>query len=214
MARARLASLGLVFLLAAVVTACGTALPDGAVEVTLADGTQVASWGDGEYGVVLITDEGESAADWAALATEIAANRMAVLVLESAEADVETLAAAADWLTDAGAERVAYVASGDGGGMRLAEAADAGAAVDQLIMVSGSLDDGQLDTLGEPPKLFIAAEGDAAGSSAAARMTESALGAWNALLLVSGSDRGAAILDGDGRDALVEGVIARLEERR
>jgi hypothetical protein len=194
--------------------ACGTPPPEGAMEVTLADGTQVASWGEGEYGVVLIADDGETATDWAALATEIAANRMAVVALESSAADADTLAAAARWLTDGGAERVATIASGDAGGMRLAEAAGAGATVDQLILVSGSLGDEELAALGEPPKLFIAAEGDVSGSLEAERMTDAAAGAWNAVQLVPGSDRGATILGGDGRDALIEGVVARLEERR
>lgn len=207
-------SLGLLVLLGAVLTACAPESPDGSVEVTLDDGSQVASWGEGEYGVVLITDDGETPADWAALATEIAANRMVVVALDAANADPETLAAAARWLTDGGAGRVAYLASGSAGGMRLTEAADDEAAVDQLILVSGNLNDGQLAILGEPPKLFIAAEGDEAGSREAERMTAAATGEWNAELLVPGSDRGAAILDGDGRDGLIEGVVARLEERR
>lgn len=211
---ARLGLVTVLALLAAATAACGRPPPEGAVEVTLADGTQVASWGEGEYGVVLIADDGEMAADWAALATEIAANRMAVVALDSAAADPDTLAAAARWLTDGGAERVATIASGDAGGTRLAEAAGDGAAVDQLILISGSLGDDQLAALGEPPKLFIAAEGDEAGSLGAEQMTDAAAGAWNAVLLVPGSDRGAAILGGEGRDALIDGVVARLEERR
>lgn len=204
----------LLALVAAAVVACGSPLPDGAVEVTLDDGTQVASWGDGEYGVVLIADDGEATTDWAALAIEIAANRMAIVALDSAEADPDALAAAARWLTDGGAARVATIASGLTGGMRLTEAAGAGGTIDQLILVSGSLDDDQLAALGEPPKLFIAAESDEAGLLEAERMTDAAAGAWNAVLLVPGSDRGAAILGSDGGDALIEGVVARLEERR
>jgi hypothetical protein len=213
MAPGRRAGPGLLILLAAATAACGTTPPDGAVEVTLDDGTQVASWGEGEYGVVLIADDGEAAADWAVLATEIAANRMMVVALEPSQTDPDGLAAAARWLTDAGVQRIAYLGSGSGG-RRIAAAAGGGAAVDQLILVSGKLDDDELGTLGEPPKLFIAAEADGTGASDAERMTDEAAGAWNAVLLVPGSDRGAAILDGEGSDALVEGVIARLEERR
>jgi hypothetical protein len=214
MARTWPASLGLAVLLVAAAVACGPPPSDGSVEVILDDGTHATSWGEGEYGVVLIAGDGETTADWAALAIEIAANRMVVVALAAANADADQLAAAAEWLTDGGAERVAYLASGDGGGMRLVEAAGAGAAVDQLILVSGSLDEDLLGRLGEPPKLFIAAEDDEASASAAVHMTDAADGAWNAVLLVPGADRGAAILDGVGSDALVEGVIARLEERR
>jgi hypothetical protein len=213
MASSRGAILGIVMLLA-IAAGCGTPASNGAVQATLDDGTQVASWGEGEYGVVLIADDGETAVDWTALATEIAANRMIVVALDATEADTDALAAAARFLADGGAERVAYLASGSAGGTRLTDAAAAGAAVDQLILVSGNLDDDQLGILGEPPKLFIAAEGDETGSREAERMTEAATGAWNAVLLVPGSDRGAAILDSEGRDALIEGVVARLEERR
>jgi hypothetical protein len=214
MTRGRRASVGLLILLTAVAAACGTTSPVGAVEVTLDNGTQVASWGEGEYGVVLIADDGETVADWAPLATEMAANRMMVVALEPSQADPNGLAAAARWLTDAGAQRVAYLASGSAGGTRLVETAGEGAAIDQLILVSGSLDGDGLSTLGEPPKLFIAAEDHEAGSVEAERMTDAAAGAWNAVLLVPGSERGAAILDSEGSDALVEGVVARLEERR
>lgn len=45
-------------------------------------------------------------------------------------------------------------------------------------------------------------------------MTEVAAGTWNALLLVPGQDSGLAILDGTGAEELIDGVVARLEERR
>lgn len=88
------------------------------------------------------------------------------------------------------------------------------AAFDQLILVSGDLTDAELADLGEPPKMFIAAEDDPAGSDLAAHMAEAAAGTWNALLLVSGKDYGLAMLDGVGTEELIAGVVARLEERR
>jgi len=45
-------------------------------------------------------------------------------------------------------------------------------------------------------------------------MTENATGTWNALLIVPGAAYGLAILDGEGGNELIDGVVARLEERR
>ncbi len=193
--------------------ACATPATDNADEVTLEDGTPALVWGEGEYGVVLVTDTDEEPADWEPVIAAIAANRMVVVAPDASDQDPETLVAAAAWLTDDGIERVAYLGSGSGG-TSIAAAAGAGAAVDQLILVSGALTDEALDGLGEPPKLFVAAEDDDAGATEASRLTDGAAGTWNALLLVSGSEQGAAILGGAGGDALIEGVVARLEERR
>jgi hypothetical protein len=90
----------------------------------------------------------------------------------------------------------------------------AGATLDQLVFISGALDDADLPDLGEPPKLFVAAEGDTAAAADATRMSDIAAGTWNALLLVPGSERGLQILEGAGSDELISGIVARLEERR
>jgi len=92
--------------------------------------------------------------------------------------------------------------------------AGADGAIDQLITISGDLSDLDLADLGEPPKLFTAAEGDTAAASAAQRMTDDAAGDWNALLLVSGDAHGQAILESEGGPDLIAGIVARLEERR
>jgi len=68
--------------------------------------------------------------------------------------------------------------------------------------------------LGDPPNLFVASEGHAAGVAAATHMVRLATGTWNALLFVPGPDRGPLILDGEGSDELIDGIVARLEERR
>jgi hypothetical protein len=182
--------------------------------VTLVDGSTALTWGNGEYGVVLVADADEAPEDWAALATEIAANRMTVVAPDPAGASGDRLAAAAAALTDSGIERVAYVGSGAQGGTLLVALVESGGAIDQLILVSGDLQGAQLLTLGEPPKLFVAADGDAAGAADAEEMTEAAAGTWNELLVVPGAGRGAEILAGDGAEDLIHGVVARLEERR
>ena len=86
--------------------------------------------------------------------------------------------------------------------------------LDQIVPISGALTDAELAALGDPPKLFVASEGDGAGVAAATHVVTFAAGTWNALLFVPGADRGPLILDGEGSDDLIDGVVARLEERR
>lgn len=198
----------------AVAVACLPQTDDGAERLTLADGSTALQWGDGEYGVVLVPSEGENPEDWTALATEIGANRMTIVVVDEADSTPARLAAAADWLTGQEIERVAYIASGLTAAEQLASYAAEGAALDQIVLISGSLTDAELTALGEPPKLFVASEGDADGQAAATHMVELAAGTWNALLFVPGADRGALILVGDGSNELIDGIVARLEERR
>lgn len=194
---------------------CSSGLTDaGATEITLADGSTALKWGDGEYGVVLVLGEVENPEDWSALAIEVAANRMTIVAVDEADATPARLAAAADWLTGREIERVAYIASGTLGAERLASYAAEGATLDQIVLISGALTDEELALLGDPPKLFVASDGDNEGVAAATRMVDLAAGAWNALLLVPGADNGALILDGAGSAALIDGVVARLEERR
>ncbi len=207
---------GLVTCLALAVVTFGCApSPSGAgASLTLADGSTALTWGDGEYGVVLVADEGEAPGDWTALATEIAANRMTVVATDPEGASADRLAAAAASLTDGGIERVAYVASGALGGTLVAALAESGGTVDQLILVSGDVTDGQLLALGEAPKLFLASESAGVTATRAEEMTRDAAGIWNELLLVPGPGEGAQILAGDGANELISGVLARLEERR
>jgi hypothetical protein len=205
----------LVVALIAGLAACGAPSPsDGHTVVTLSDGSAAFQWGDGEYGVVLVPDNGDTQAGWAPLATEIAAHRMTVLAIDVSYATSDRLAAAAAWLAEHGAERVAFVGSGQRGPGLLVVYANNGGAIDQLVTISGDLSDLDLADLGEPPKLFTAAEGDTAAAAAADRMTDEAAGDWNALLLVSGDEHGEAILDSEGGPELIAGIVSRLEERR
>jgi hypothetical protein len=198
----------------AVAVACMPQTDDGAERLTLADGSTALRWGDGEYGVVLVPDEGENPEDWSALAIEIAANRMTIVAVDEVDATPARLAAAADWLMEREILRVAYIASGTLGAEHLARYAADGAALDQIVLISGALTDEELAALGDPPKLFVASEGDADGMAAATHMVELAAGTWNVLLPVPGADRGSLIMDGEGSEELIDGVVARLEERR
>ncbi len=139
---------------------------------------------------------------------------MSALAIDVSDATGDRLAAAAEWLTGNGAERVAFVASGQRGPGLVVVYANADGAIDQVVAISGDMSDLDLADLGEPPKLFTAAEGDATAAAAAERMTNDAAGDWNALFLVPGDAHGQAILDSEGGPALVEAIVARLEERR
>jgi hypothetical protein len=198
----------------AVAVACMPQTDDSAERLTLADGSTALQWGDGEYGVVLVPGEGENPEDWSALTTEIAANRMTIVAVDAASVTPDRLAAAADALRDQEIERIAFIASGTLGAEHLATYAAEGMDLDQIILISGALTDDELAALGDPPKLFVASEDDEDGMAAATHMVEAAAGTWNALLFVRGADRGALILDGEGSDELIDGVVARLEERR
>ena len=200
---------------AGLLAACGVPSPtDGRTPVTLSDGSTAMQWGDGEYGVVLVADNWDTLAGWAPLAVEIAAHRMTALAIYVSDATRYRLAGAEVWLAEHGVQRVAFVASGQGGPGLLVVHATTGGAIDQLITISGDLSDLDLADLGEPPKLFTAAEGNAADAAAAERMTDAAAGDWNALLLVPGDAHGQAILESEGGPDLVAGIVARLEERR
>jgi hypothetical protein len=45
-------------------------------------------------------------------------------------------------------------------------------------------------------------------------MVKHEAGTWNAPLFLPGAARGPLILDGEGSDELIDGVVARLEGRR
>lgn len=211
----RVAIVAAALLASGLLAGCGAPTPtDGRTQVTLSDGSTALQWGDGDYGVVLVPDNGDTLAGWAPLAAQIAAHHMTALAVDVSYATGDRLAAAADWLTDNGAERVAFVASGQRGPGLVVVYVNAAGALDQLIAISADMSDLDLADLGEPPKLFTAAEGDATAAAAAERMTDHAAGDWNALLLVAGTAHGQAILDSEGGPALVEAIVARLEERR
>ena len=202
-------------LLAIVLSACATQTdaptasspsfvptPAAAETLTLSDGSAARAWGDGPYGVVLIGGA------WDPVAEELAAHGMRALVPEGVTADV--LRAAIGDLHGAGFERVAVLAVGDGVRAAFEVGTDEPDQLDQLITLSAV---GNVSPLGEFPKLFAASQGESA-ARAATDMADQAAGMWNVELLVPGDASGLAILDGPGADALLDGILRRLEERR
>ena len=185
----------------------GCGAPSGS-PITLADGTAVRTWGDGDYGLVLVHDADRTATDWAPQAEAFAEKGMSVTAVESADPDA-VLAALRD--LRGVVDRVALLGAGNGAGVALAAARAEPELVDQLIVISAT---GVATDLGVFPKLFVASEGEVAAADAE-RMAEEAPGDWNALYLAPGSASGQALLsDGEAATATLEAIILRLEERR
>jgi len=192
--------------------ACGASTPSAsavAATISLANGSAALLWGSGQYGVVLVHGAVYDAASWGAQAQTFAEHGMTVLAVE--QADAESVGAAIGYLRDdRGLPRVAVLGASAGSAAALAVGRDQPELVDQLILLSGG---GDVASLGDFPKLFAASQGEPAASEAE-RMAADAPGDWNALYLAPGSAHAQAIFGSEGGSALLDALVARLEERR
>jgi pimeloyl-ACP methyl ester carboxylesterase len=200
--------LHLVLLLAVALAGCA-ASPSGGTPWAFAEDQDARRWGDGQYGLVLVSDAGRDAASWDGPATTFAGEGMTVVAL-SAGSTAGRVMGAILALQDTGVERVAVLAAGSGSAPALELGATHPDLVDQLILLSAA---GGVGELGVFPKLFVASE-DGEAATAAERMADEAPGDWNALYLAAGGDEGQAILEGEGADGAMAAIVARLEERR
>ena len=202
--------LHLVSLLAIAVALAGCGPPPaGGTPWPFAEDPNARLWGDGPYGLVLVTDSGREAASWDGLASTFAGEGMTVVALDAGSTAGRVLGAI-QALQDAGIERVAVLAAGSGSVQAMEIGATWPGLVDQLILLSAR---GNVSRLGEFPKLFVASEGEGAAAEAR-RMADVAPGDWNALYLATGDASGQAILDGAGAEGAMEAILVRLEERR
>lgn len=200
--------LHLVALLALALAACG-APPTGGTPWPIAEDPAARRWGDGQYGLVLVTDAGYEAASWDGPASTFAGEGMTVVALDAGSTALRIQGAILA-LQDAGIERVAVLAAGSGSVPAMELGATWPQLVDQLILLSAR---GNVSRLGDFPKLFVASAEEGA-SAEASRMAEEAPGEWNALYLAAGDASGQAILEGEGADGAMEAIVVRLEERR
>jgi hypothetical protein len=204
--------LGLVLLLATLLAGCATppsGAPAGGSPWPFAEDEGARRWGDGPYGLVLVSDAGREATSWDGPATAFAGEGMTVVALSAGSTAARVMGAILA-LQDRGIERVAVLAAGSGSAPAMELGATHPELIDQLIVLSAG---GGAGSLGVFPKLFVASEeGDAAAD--AERMADEAPGDWNALYLAPGDDEGQAILEGEGAGAAMEAIVARLEERR
>jgi hypothetical protein len=199
-------------LIAASLTLAACAPAGTGERVTLPDGAQALTWGDGAYGVVLLHDGDGDAAAWEKAVEAIGVGGMTMLAPETV--DAATLLAAIAYLHDErGLERVAVLAAGAAADAAFAVGADAPRQIDQLIVISARGDAATVAGLGEFPKLFAASEDEAAAADATA-MAGASPGLWNALYLASGGGSGLDIFTGNSREDLADAILRRLEERR
>lgn len=198
----------LALLLAIALAGCGTP-PSAGTPWPFAEDQGARRWGDGPYGLVLVSDAGRDAASWDGPATRFAGEGMTVVAL-SAGSTASRVMGAILALQDSGIERVALLAAGSGTAPAMELGATHPELIDQLIVLSAG---GEASRLGVFPKLFVASEeGEAAAD--AERLAGEAPGDWNALYLAVGAAEGQAILEGEGADGAMEAIVQRLDERR
>lgn len=182
----------------AVLLSTATAASAGEIRLTTSDGATVLAdhVGDGEKGVLLVHDVGRSRADWTSFATRLGGNGFSVLTLGLREppgddwtsmvADVQ---AGIAWLDGRGT--VAVVGAEGGANLALAAAA-AGEGVDNLVLLSPSLNAGGVKVSGpiaaySGPLLIVADAGSSTGARTATLMGDKATGKSRVELVDAGS---------------------------
>ncbi len=195
-------------LLAMVLAGCG-APPGGGTPWAFAEDQNARRWGDGPYGLVLVTDAGRDPSSWDRPASSFAGEGMTVVALDAGSTAIR-VQGAIQALQDAGVERVAVLAAGSGSVPAMELGATWPQLVDQLILLSAR---GNVSRLGDFPKLFVASEDEGAAAEAV-RMADEAPGDWNSLYLAEGDASGQEILEGPGAEGALEAILVHLEERR
>lgn len=169
-----------------------------------AGGSDVLTWGDGDYGVVLAHGSAFDAASWEEQATAIAEQGTSVVAVE--DISPEGIAAAVQMLQDAGIAEVALVGGSAGADGILRLAAEQPDLPDQLVLISPNT---VVEGLGEEPKLFIASEGEP-GSGIPQELVDVSPGDDNQTLIVSGSAHAQNIFDTDQGPEVLAAVLERL----
>jgi pimeloyl-ACP methyl ester carboxylesterase len=164
-------------------------------------------WPAGDRGVLLLHGAAYDAASWEPQASVLAGEGYTVLALEtlSPEAVLEGIA----FLTgECGVEGVTIVGASAGGGAALGALADDPAGVAGLILLGAT---GEVETLGDYPKLFTASEGEGLADQLEV-MADNAPGEGNETLILPGSTHAQAIFETDQGDVLIEAMLAFLDE--
>lgn len=168
---------------------------------------QALLWPAGDRGVLLLHGAAYDAASWEPQATVLVGEGYTVLSLEtlSAEAVLEGV----DFLTnDCGLSGVTVVGASAGGGSALSALANDPPGVAGLILLGAT---GDVETLGDYPKLFTASEEEGLADQLEA-MAEGAPGGANETLILPGAAHAQAIFETDQGDALIEAILAFLDE--
>jgi pimeloyl-ACP methyl ester carboxylesterase len=167
-------------------------------------------WGSGDYGVVLVGASSGAAASWTDQALAIAGDDMTVLALN--DYSYSYVVDAIEYLRDEqGAAAVAVIGAGTGAPPAIGAGIIAPELVDQLIVISGF---GEVERMGDFPKLFVATEGEAGMVRRTNNMVEDAAGDENDALILPGSVGGQAIFDSPSGPDLLAAIIERLNRFR
>ncbi len=180
--------------------------PAAAQTVQVGD-AEALLWGAGDAGVLLVHGAAYDAASWESQAEAIAAEGFAVLALEEISSD-DVLAGIAYLTEDCGATGVTLIGASAGASAALTAAATQPDGIDQMILLSGT---GDVSSLGDYPKLFVASEGEGLADTVETMATD-APGDANTALILPGSAHAQAIFDTDQGDPLLQEIITRLEQ--
>lgn len=168
-----------------------------------AGGSDVLTWGDGDYGVVLAHGAAFDAASWEDQAIAIADQGATVVAVE--DISTEAIAAAVQQLLDDGIERVALVGGSAGADAILRLASEQPDLPDQLVLLSPNT---VVEGLGEEPKLLIASEGEP-GTAIPQELADVSPGD-DEVLIVGGSAHAQNIFDTEQGDEVLDAMLARL----
>ena len=164
-------------------------------------------WRAGERSVILLHGAAYDAASWEAEARAMAGQGFTVLAME--ELSPDAVGEGISYLMDAcGASGVVMVGASAGGGAALGALADQPEGISGLVLLSAT---GDVAALGEYPKLFVASEGEGL-SDRLTMMADEAPGDRNETLILPGSAHAQAIFTSDQGGALVEAILAFLDE--
>ncbi|MDE0774935.1 alpha/beta hydrolase [Nocardioides sp.] len=183
----------------------GPAAGSAAGEPGKAGGSDVLTWGDGDYGVVLAHGAAFDAASWEVQATAIAEQGATVVAVE--DIGTEAIEAAVQSLRDDGIERVALVGGSAGADAILRLASEQPYLADQLVLLSPNT---VVDGLGEEPKLFIASEGEP-GTDVPQELVDASEGDDNQTLIVRGSAHAQNIFDTEQGAEVMAALLERLD---
>ncbi len=167
-------------------------------------GSDVLTWGDGDYGVVLAHGAAFDAASWTDQATAIAEQGATVVAVE--DISEESIAAAVQQLQDDGIERVALVGGSAGADAILRLVSAQPDLPDQLVLLSPNT---VVEGLGEEPKLFIASEGEP-GTDVPQQLVDASPGDDNQVLIVGGSAHAQNVFDTEQGAEVLEAMLERL----
>lgn len=176
----------------------------GGESITAGD-TEALVWGGGDRGVVLAHGAAYDAASWETQAKKMAESGSTVLAVEDTSA--ESIRAAAEYLrNERGARSVSLIGASAGSAGVLDVGQQSPGEVAQIILLSGT---GDVSSLGDYPKLFVASEGEGLAEQVR-QMAEEAPGDRNEALIMGGDAHAQAIFDTSQGDRLLQAVIERL----